>query len=68
MTEAKDRGDMTEVAAAEAAEARGWTLEKRGKVFRLVAENGTVVAGDWTQPDELYFGLTLTDVAKALEP
>jgi hypothetical protein len=50
-----------------AAEARGWTLEKRDKAYRVVAENGTVVAGDWAKPDDDYFGLSLDDVAKALE-
>jgi hypothetical protein len=32
------------------------------------ADNGTVVAGDWSKPDDGYFGLSLADVAKALEP
>ena len=54
-------------AAATTSLARGWTLEKDGKVFRLVAENGTVVAGDWSKPDDGYFGLSLADIAKALE-
>jgi hypothetical protein len=43
-------GDMTEAKARKAAEARGWRLKKRGKAFRLVDENGAVIAGDWTQP------------------
>jgi hypothetical protein len=34
----------------------------------VVADNGTVVAGDWSNPDEDYFGLSLADVGKALEP
>jgi hypothetical protein len=37
-------GDTTE------AEARGWRLEKLGKVFRVVDENGTVVAGNCPTP------------------
>ena len=53
--------------ARKAADARGWKLEKRDKSYRLTAENGTVVAGDWTKPDDEYFGLSLDDVAKALE-
>jgi|RhiMetdeSRZDD1v2_1073273.scaffolds.fasta_scaffold751651_3 hypothetical protein len=59
---------MTETEARKAADERGWTLEWDGKVYRLVADNGTVVAGDWTKPDEGYFGLSLADVGKALEP
>ena len=59
---------MTEAEARRAADERGWTLEKDGKVYRLVADNGTVVAGDWSKPDDGYFGLSLADVAKALEP
>jgi hypothetical protein len=59
---------MTEAEARKAAEARGWTLEKDGKVFRLVADNGTIVAGDWAKPDDGYFGLSLADIADALEP
>ena len=60
--------NMTEAEARKAAEKLGYQLEKRGKSYRLTAENGTVVAGDWTAPDEEYFGLSLTDVADALEP
>jgi hypothetical protein len=59
---------MTEVEARKAAEARGWKLEKRDNGYRLSAENGTTVAGDWAQPDEEYFGLSLAEVADALEP
>jgi hypothetical protein len=58
---------MTEAEAKKAAEARGWTLQKQGKAFRLVDENGTVVAGDWSSPDGFY-GLSLADIADALEP
>jgi hypothetical protein len=42
-------------------------LEKQGKAFRVVDENGTVVAGDWSNPDGFY-GLSLADVADVLEP
>ena len=60
---------MSEAEARKAAEARGWRLEKRDKAFRLVnANTGTVVAGDWSQPDDVYFGLSLDDVVNALEP
>jgi hypothetical protein len=59
---------MTEAEARKAAEERGWTLEKDGKVFRLVADNGTVVAGDWANADGDYFGLSLAAIAKVLEP
>jgi hypothetical protein len=59
---------MTEAEARKAATERGWTLEKDGKVFRLVAGNGTIVAGDWSKPDDGYFGLSLADLAKVLEP
>jgi hypothetical protein len=59
--------NMTEAEARKAADARGWKLEKRGKSYRLTSESGTVVAGDWAQPDEEYFGLSLADVADALE-
>jgi hypothetical protein len=60
---------MTEAEARKAAEARGWQLEKGDdKTFRLVAENGTVVAGDWDKPEAGYFGLSLDDVGEALEP
>jgi hypothetical protein len=62
-----DRGDVTEAEARKAAEQRGWTLQKRDKVFRVVADNGTVVAGDWSNPDGFY-GLSLADIADALEP
>jgi hypothetical protein len=48
--------------------AQGYRLEKRDKSYRVVADNGTVVAGDWSNPDEDYFGLSLADVGKALEP
>jgi hypothetical protein len=58
---------MTEAEARKAAVERGWTLEKDGKLFRLVADNGTIVAGDWSKPDGRYFGLSLADVAKALQ-
>ena len=47
---------------------QGYRLEKRDRRFRLVTENGTVAAGDWSKPDLDYFGLTLDDVVKALEP
>jgi hypothetical protein len=59
---------MTEAETRKAAEERGWTLEKDGRVFRLVADNVTVVAGDWSRPDDGYFGLSLADVAKPLGP
>jgi hypothetical protein len=36
-------------------------------VFRLVADDGTVVAGDWANADGDYFGLSLADIAKALQ-
>jgi hypothetical protein len=42
-------------------------LEKQGKAFQVVDENGTVVAGDWSNPDGFY-GLSLADVADVLEP
>jgi hypothetical protein len=58
---------MTEAEARKAAEQRGWRLKKRGKVFRVVDENGTVVVGDWAKPPD-YHRLTLGDIAKALEP
>jgi hypothetical protein len=51
-----------------AADERGWQLEKDGRVYRLVTDNGTVVAGDWANVDGDYFGLSLADIAKALEP
>jgi hypothetical protein len=35
-------------------------------VFRLVDANGTVVAGDWSNPDDRYYGLTLADIGKAI--
>jgi hypothetical protein len=58
---------MTKAEARKAADERGWTLEKDGKVFRLTdAQTGTIVAGDWTNADGGYFGLSLADVAKAL--
>jgi hypothetical protein len=57
---------VAEAEVRKAAEARGWKLEKRDKSYRLTAENGTVVAGDWAKPDDDYFGLSLDDVAKAL--
>ena len=58
---------MTEAETRKATEARGWRLEKDGKAFRVIDANGTVVAGDWAKPPD-HFGLTLGDVAKALEP
>jgi hypothetical protein len=58
---------MTETEARKAAEERGWQLEKDGKVYRLVADNGTIVAGDWANVDGEYFGLSLADIAKVLE-
>jgi hypothetical protein len=58
---------MTEAEARKAAEARGWRLEKQGKHYRMVvAETGTLVAGDWTAND--YYGLTLEEISAALEP
>jgi len=57
-----------EAEARKAADERGWTLEKNGKVYRLVADNATIVAGDWSDVDGGYFGLSLADVAKALDP
>jgi hypothetical protein len=57
----------TENEARKAAEARGWKLEQRGKSFRVVDENGTLVAGDWAQPEADYFGLSLEQIADALE-
>ena len=60
---------MTEAEARKAAEARGWRLEKRDKAYRLIdAGTGTVVGGNWLQPDDEYFGLSLDDVVNALEP
>ena len=41
---------MIEAEARKASTERGWTLEKQGKAFRLVDENGTVVAADWSNP------------------
>lgn len=62
-------GTMSEAEARKAAEARGWKLEKRDKAFRLVdASTGTVVGGDWSQPDDEYFGLSLDHVVNALKP
>jgi hypothetical protein len=58
---------MTEAEARKAATERGWTLDKKGKAYRLLDTNGTVVADDWAKPDG-YFGLSLDDIAKALEP
>jgi hypothetical protein len=58
---------MTEAEARRAADERGWTLEKDGKVFRLVADNGTVVAGVWSNVDGGYFGLSLAEIARALQ-
>jgi hypothetical protein len=58
---------VTEAEARKAAAERGWTLERQGKAFRLTDENGTVVAGDWSNPDGFY-GLSLADVGKVLEP
>jgi hypothetical protein len=63
---ARGRPHATLRQARKAADERGWTLEKDGKVFRLVADNGTIVAGDWAKPDDGYFGLSLADIAKAL--
>jgi hypothetical protein len=61
--------NMTEAEARKAAEAAGYRLEKRGRTYRLVvAATGTLAAGDWTQPDEDYFGLSLDQIAEALEP
>jgi hypothetical protein len=34
----------------------------------MVTDTGTVVAGDWANADGDYFGLSLADVAKVLEP
>jgi hypothetical protein len=59
---------MTEAEARKAASERGWTLDKKGKAYRLLDTNGTVVAGDWSKPDDGYFGLSLADIGKALEP
>jgi hypothetical protein len=59
---------MTEAEVRRAAEDRGWTLEKDGKVCRHVADSGTIVAGDWTKLDTDYFGMALAEVAEALEP
>ena len=59
---------MTEAEARKAADERGWQLEKRDKVFRLVTDNGTIVAGDWANADGEYFGLSLADIGKVLEP
>ncbi len=58
---------MTEAEARKAAAERGWTLQKQGKAFRVVDENGTVVAGDWSNPDGFY-GLSLADIGEVLEP
>jgi hypothetical protein len=50
--------------AAEAAAA----ARKRDKSYRLVvAETDTVVVGDWSKPDDGYYGLSLADVARVLE-
>jgi hypothetical protein len=57
---------MTEAEARKAASERGWKLEKKGKAFRLVDENGTVIAGDCSNPDGFY-GLKLADLADLLE-
>lgn len=55
---------LTESAIRSRVEARGWVLEKEGKVYRLVDANGTVVAGDWTAPG--FYGLSLADLEKVL--
>jgi hypothetical protein len=57
---------MTEAESRKAATERGWTLDKKGKAYRLLDANGTIVAGDWSNVDGGYFGLSLADVAKAL--
>ena len=49
---------------AQAAEERGWRLDKVGRRFRLVQENGTVVADDWSTGA----GLTLDEIEQALIP
>jgi hypothetical protein len=56
----------TEAEARRAATERGWTLDKKGKAYRLLDANGTVIGGAWDKPDDGYFGLSLADVAKAL--
>lgn len=58
---------MTEDQARKAATERGWTLDKKGKAYRLLDANGTVIGGDWSKPDDGYFGLSLADVGKALD-
>jgi hypothetical protein len=40
----------------------------RGASRLQAADNGTIVAGDWSNVDGGYFGLSLADIAKALEP
>jgi hypothetical protein len=57
----------TEAEVRKLAEEQGWTLDKKGKVYRLLDANGTVVGGDWNKPDDGYFGLSLADVAEALD-
>jgi hypothetical protein len=59
---------MTEDQARKAATERGWTLDKKGKAYRLLDTNGTVIGGAWDKPDAGYFGLSLADIAKVLEP
>lgn len=54
----------TEASVRSRVEARGWTLEKAGKVYRVLDANGTVVAGAWSEPG--YFGLSLDEVEAAL--
>ena len=51
-----------EAQVRQAATARGLTLERAGKGYRLVAENGTVVADDWFGVD----GVPLPQLAEWL--
>jgi hypothetical protein len=57
------RSDSREAKLAQAAEQRGWKLDKVGRRYKLVAENGTIVADDWATGE----GLTLDDIEAALE-
>ena len=48
--------------------ARGWILEERDGMYRMVQGNGTLVAGAWNRPQDDCFGMTLEAVEDALQP
>lgn len=52
----------TEAQVRKQAESQGFTLAKVGRRYKLVAENGTLVADDWGTGD----GLPLDAIAEAL--